>query len=80
MGDDRSGVEALIAWFASDGADLPWRRTRDRYAILVAETMLQATQVARVIGYYDRWLAKWPTVQTLAQASLGEVIATWQGL
>jgi A/G-specific adenine glycosylase len=80
MGDDRSGVEALIAWFASDGADLPWRRTRDRYAILVAETMLQATQVARVIGYYDRWLAKWPTVQTLAQASLGDVIATWQGL
>lgn len=80
MGVDGDAVEALIAWFAADGADLPWRRTRDRYAILVAETMLQATQVARVVGYFERWLAKWPTVQSLAGAPLGDVIAMWQGL
>ena len=80
MGADGDAVHALIAWFSRDGADLPWRRTRDRYAILVAETMLQATQVARVVGYYDRWLAKWPTAEALARAPLGEVIATWQGL
>ncbi len=80
MSDDGRGVAALVDWFAVEGADLPWRRTRDRYAILVSETMLQATQVARVVPYYQRWLAKWPTAQTLASAPLGDVVAAWQGL
>lgn len=75
-----AAVRRLIAWFADAGTDLPWRHTRDRYAILVAETMLQATQVARVVPYYERWLARWPTAEQLAAAPLGEVLAAWHGL
>lgn len=77
---DHDAVARLIAWFDRDGADLPWRRTRDRYAILVAETMLQATQVSRVVAFYQGWLARWPSAQVLAAAPLGEVVAAWQGL
>ncbi len=75
-----AAVRRLIAWFGDAGADLPWRRTRDRYAILVAETMLQATQVARVVPYYERWLARWSTPADLAAAPLGDVLAAWHGL
>lgn len=74
------GVDRLLAWFAREGADLPWRRTRDRYAVLVAETMLQATQVARVVPYYVAWMERWPTARSLAEAPLGEVLAAWHGL
>jgi len=74
------GVERLLAWFAADGADLPWRRTRDRYAVLVAEAQLQATQVARVAPYYERWMRRWPTAEALARAPLGDVLAAWHGL
>ncbi len=70
----------LLAWFAEHGADLPWRRTRDPYAILVSEVMLQQTQVARVVPRYERWLERWPDVQALAAASPGDVIVEWQGL
>ena len=70
----------LLAWFAEHGRDLPWRRTRDPYAILVSEVMLQQTQVERVIPRYLRWLERWPTVDTLAAASAGDVIREWQGL
>src|SRR5262249_56691647 len=73
-------VEALLAWFAREGADLPWRRTRDRYSVLVAEVMLQSTQVPRVVPYYERWTARWPTPEALAAAPLGEVLAAWHGL
>jgi A/G-specific adenine glycosylase len=72
--------EALLAWFAEKGRDLPWRRTRDPYAILVSEVMLQQTQAARVVPRYEAWLERWPTVETLAQASTAEVIRAWQGL
>jgi A/G-specific adenine glycosylase len=72
--------DALLAWFTRHGRDLPWRRTRDPYAILVSETMLQQTQVARVVPHYLDWLARWPTVETLAAASVGDVIRVWQGL
>jgi A/G-specific adenine glycosylase len=72
--------EALLAWFGSHGRDLPWRRTRDPYAILVSETMLQQTQVARVLPHYLAWLARWPTVESLAAAPADEVIRAWQGL
>jgi A/G-specific adenine glycosylase len=70
----------LAAWFRKNGADLPWRRTRDPYAVLVSEVMLQQTQVERVIPRYERWLARWPTVDALAAASRADVIREWQGL
>jgi A/G-specific adenine glycosylase len=72
--------ERLLAWFAEHGADLPWRKTSDPYAILVSEVMLQQTQVARVVPRYERWLARWPGVQDLAAATPADVIVEWQGL
>ena len=76
-----SPVEApLLAWFDLNGRDLPWRKTRDPYAILVSEIMLQQTQVERVIPRYERWLERWPTVEELAAAPRSEVIREWQGL
>ena len=72
--------ESLLAWFAVHGRDLPWRRTRDPYAILVCEVMLQQTQVNRVVPRYLAWLERWPTVEALAGASTAEVIREWQGL
>ena len=72
--------ESLLAWFAVHGRDLPWRRTRDPYAILVSEVMLQQTQVNRVVPRYLAWLERWPTVEALAGASTAEVIREWQGL
>jgi A/G-specific adenine glycosylase len=74
-------VEAeLLAWFERLGRDLPWRRSRDPYAILVSEVMLQQTQVARVLPRYSRWLERWPSVESLAAADPGDVIREWQGL
>jgi A/G-specific adenine glycosylase len=70
----------LLEWFARVGRDLPWRRTRDPYAILLSEVMLQQTQVDRVVPRYERWLARWPTIESLAAASPAEVIVEWQGL
>ncbi len=72
--------EALLAWYAEAGRDLPWRRTRDPYAILVSEVMLQQTQVSRVLPRWEEWLARWPTVEALAAAPLADVIRAWQGL
>jgi A/G-specific adenine glycosylase len=71
---------ALLAWFHVFGRDLPWRRTRDPYAVLVSEVMLQQTQAERVVPRYERWLERWPTVDTLAAASPAEVIREWRGL
>jgi A/G-specific adenine glycosylase len=74
-------VEAqLLAWFSEHGRDLPWRRRRDRYAVLVSEVMLQQTQVPRVVPRFERWLERWPDVGALAAAGLDEVILEWQGL
>ncbi len=70
----------LLAWFAEHGRDLPWRRTRDPYAILVSEVMLQQTQVERVVPRYLAWLVRWPSIEALAEASPAEVIREWQGL
>ncbi len=76
-----SAVEAaLLAWFERDGRDLPWRGTRDPYAVLVSEVMLQQTQVERVLPRYLEWLERWPTVEALAAASPADVIRAWQGL
>ncbi len=71
---------ALGAWFQRAARDLPWRTTRDPYAILVSELMLQQTQVASVIPYYGRWLARFPTFTALAAAEESEVLSIWQGL
>lgn len=82
-GADEGAIQAvarLVEWFGSEGADLPWRRTRDRYRILVAEVQLQATPVERVIPYYEAFTTRWPTAPALASAPLGEVLAAWQGL
>jgi A/G-specific adenine glycosylase len=74
-------VESLVLdWFSQNGRDLPWRRTRDPYAILVSEVMLQQTQVERVVPRYLTWLERWPTVDSLAAASPRDVIVAWQGL
>jgi A/G-specific adenine glycosylase len=70
----------LLAWFAANERDLPWRRTRDPYAILVSEVMLQQTQVERVVPRYLAWLERWPTVEALAVAPFADVLREWQGL
>jgi A/G-specific adenine glycosylase len=70
----------LLAWFAENARDLPWRKTRDPYAILVSEVMLQQTQVERVVPRYLAWLERWPTVDALAAAQPADVIREWQGL
>ena len=70
----------LADWFRTNGRDLPWRRTRDPYAILVSEVMLQQTQVERVVPRYERWLERWPTAEALAEATRADVIVEWQGL
>src|SRR6266852_9569587 len=70
----------LLDWFAEQGRELPWRSTRDPYAILVSEVMLQQTQVDRVVPRWRRWLERWPTVEALAAASPADAIRAWQGL
>jgi len=70
----------LLAWFRASGRDLPWRHTRDPYAVIVSEVMLQQTQVERVIPRWHRWLDRWPTVEALAAASPADAIREWQGL
>jgi A/G-specific adenine glycosylase len=72
--------ELLLAWFTEHGRDLPWRRTRDPYSILVSEVMLQQTQVERVVPRYLRWVERWPTATALAEATTADVIREWQGL
>jgi len=71
---------ALLAWYRRERRDLPWRRTRDPWAIWVSETMLQQTRVETVIPYYERFLARFPTVQALADADADELMSSWAGL
>jgi A/G-specific adenine glycosylase len=70
----------LLAWYAENRRDLPWRRTTDPYAILVSEIMLQQTQVPRVSPRFVEWLEAWPDLESLAAAPLAEVLRRWQGL
>lgn len=70
----------LLAWYDAEKRDLPWRRTRDPYAVWVSEIMLQQTQVATVLPYYERWMRRFPTVEALAAADDQEVLSSWQGL
>jgi A/G-specific adenine glycosylase len=78
MAADRTSL--LLRWYERERRDLPWRRTRDPYAILVSEVMLQQTQVARVVPRYEAWLTRWPTVDALAAATLEAVLREWVGL
>jgi A/G-specific adenine glycosylase len=76
----RSFHRALRQWYATYRRDLPWRRTRDSYAILVSEIMLQQTQVATVLVHYNRWLRHFPSLRSLARAPESAVLRVWQGL
>ena len=71
---------SLLTWYGQQGRDLPWRHTRDPYAIWISEIMLQQTQVKTVIPYYDRWLKHMPDVATLAAADSQTVLKLWEGL
>ncbi len=81
---DRQQVTAvqgrLVDWYRQSGRDLPWRRTRDPYAVLVSEVMLQQTQVDRVVPKWYAWLEEFPTLETLARAPRADVIRAWRGL
>src|SRR3989475_4069269 len=70
----------LLAWYDTNRRDLPWRRTHDPYRILIAEYLLQRTRIASGTPYYVRFLARFPTVQALAAATLDDVLAVWEGL
>lgn len=70
----------ILTFYKENGRRLPWRETTDPYRILISELMLQQTQVSRVIQYYERWIARWPTIDTLASASKAEVLQAWMGL
>ncbi|HEX4624015.1 MAG TPA: A/G-specific adenine glycosylase [Solirubrobacteraceae bacterium] len=70
----------LLRWYEREARDLPWRRTRDPWAILVSEVMLQQTQAARVVPYYERFLARFPDPATCAAAPAAAVLRAWSGL
>ncbi len=73
-------LKELKKFYKTGRRDLPWRKTRDPYKILVSEVMLQQTQVDRVIPYYERWIKQFPTPEALAKAPLSQVLRAWQGL
>jgi A/G-specific adenine glycosylase len=74
--------DALVEWFEGQAMDYPWRRTRDPYAVLISEVMLQQTRLAVVLGrgYYQRFLEAFPTVQALANAEETSLLRVWEGL
>lgn len=73
-------TKSLILWFEQHKRDLPWRRTKNPYHIWISEVMLQQTQVATVIPYYERFLEKFPTIEALAKADVNELMKVWEGL
>ncbi|MFN0116837.1 MAG: A/G-specific adenine glycosylase [Elusimicrobiota bacterium] len=74
-------VSQLLTWYKQEGRhDMPWRKTRDPYAVLLSEFMLQQTTVATVLPYYERFLNKFPSIGSLAKANLNDVLALWSGL
>ena len=78
---DETGIRrALILWYERVKRDLPWRRTRDPYAIWISEIMCQQTRVVAAIPYYERFLSRFPDAATLASAREDEVLALWSGL
>lgn len=77
---DRALASALCAWFEASARDLPWRRTRDPYAIWLSEIMLQQTRVETVVPYFERFLMRFPDVRSLASAEVDDVLSLWSGL
>jgi A/G-specific adenine glycosylase len=73
-------VDGLLSWYERVRRPLPWRDTRDPYALLVSEVMLQQTQALRVVPYYERWLGRFPDARALADAPTRDVLAEWSGL
>ena len=71
---------SLRRWFRRSSRDLPWRRTRDAYEVLVSELMLQQTQVSRVVDYYGDFLGRFPTLAHVARAKPARVLEAWEGL
>ena len=88
MGNDQYSMDngqwnvahSLIEWWDEGHASLPWRSSRDPYIIWISEIMAQQTQLATVVPYFERWIARFPTVQDLAQAPLDDVLKLWEGL
>jgi A/G-specific adenine glycosylase len=70
----------LLTWYRRHGRDLPWRKTRDPYRVLVSEIMLQQTQVDRVLPKYEEWLERYPSFEALARAPEGDAVKTWYPL
>lgn len=77
---DAERNQALLSWYALRSRDLPWRRRSEPYAVLVSEFMLQQTQARRVAPYFDRFMTRFPTIEALAEAPLGDVLEAWTGL
>lgn len=75
-----SFTTTILQWFRENGRDLPWRETRDPYAIWLSEIILQQTRIEQGRPYWERFMRRWPTVQDLAAASEDEVLREWQGL
>ena len=73
-------AETLLRWYGENGRDLPWRRTRDPYAIWLSEIILQQTRIAQGMAYWERFMARFPSVDDLAAASEDEVLRLWEGL
>lgn len=84
VGRDTHRVRAirrrLLRWYGQNRRDLPWRRNPSPYAVWVSETMLQQTQVGKVVGYFERFMSRFPTLESLAAAPLEEVLRVWEGL
>src|SRR5690606_11734229 len=76
----RSFRRRLVAWYVKNGRKLPWRATRDPYPIWISEVMLQQTTVTAVVPYFERFLARFPNVESLAAADEHEVFRVWEGL
>ena len=72
--------QKILSWYSENKRDLPWRKMRDPYNILISEVMSQQTQLSRVIPKYETWMKCLPTVQSLASASVTEVLTVWSGL
>src|SRR5690349_536142 len=70
----------LLAWYRANRRDLPWRRTADPYAIWISEAMLQQTRVETVLGYWPKFLERFPDIKSLARAREADVLAAWSGL
>ena len=80
MGDHTTFALTILEWFRENGRELPWRETKDPYAIWLSEIILQQTQVKQGWAYWERFMRRWPTVEALASATEDEVLREWQGL